>query len=313
MRRLVAFLVELLPLDATGRRAVDETLADWTHEASTATTAVARVRAGALGVAGVGEVVARVAIADLGRSATYRACGGVLALAILQGLPVMLASALAVQLTARAMPASLAATLAILLLPMALAVSVPLALLTPPYARQASRPAVAVCLLLALFAIANLGWITPHTNQVFREATARHNNQSPPGFQQPRGLAELTAPELLALARNDGYQGQAAMRVLHQRLVLIVMLPVCLVMGEQARRYARARGRRSGATIAWAVTAGVWAVVTLGSPVLAMLLATPYEIAVPRQYQMWLLPFVSLAAASLLAHRARRFEQPTAA
>lgn len=38
MRAVFAFLLDLLPLDASGRRAVDETLKDWDHEVRQAPT-----------------------------------------------------------------------------------------------------------------------------------------------------------------------------------------------------------------------------------------------------------------------------------
>lgn len=61
MRPFAEFLVAMLPLDASGRRAVDETLADWRHEAAEARTLAAHVVTAVRGAAAVAVTVAAVA------------------------------------------------------------------------------------------------------------------------------------------------------------------------------------------------------------------------------------------------------------
>ena len=64
MNRVVEFLVDMLPLDPPGRRAVDETLADWRHEAGEARTMAGRVAATTRGSAAVAVAVLSVTARD---------------------------------------------------------------------------------------------------------------------------------------------------------------------------------------------------------------------------------------------------------
>lgn len=313
MRSLIAFIVELLPLDASGRRAMDETLADWKHEATAAATPLHRTRAGAHGVVAVCGVLGRVVIADLGRPATYGVCAGVLALAV--GFSLVMIQLMVLPSVVRPIPAELVVPLLISLLPMALTACVPLALLTPPFAQRPGGSMGALCLLIGLLSIGNLGWLTPHSNQWFREAVVAHNNPPTPGFQPPdtlpRGHAELTVPELVRLAQQSGYGDRLrAVQTLSTRAVLLVMIPVSLIVGAQARRFTRARGQRyGGAVIAWGIVAIAWATATMGSgairTVLAAELLRTYHL---QTYRLWLVPIACVAGAVVLALLARRRE-----
>ncbi len=81
MRHLLARLLERLPLDSRERRAVEETFADWQHEASLARSRFARAGVAATGFLAMCAALSRPAARTLTRWAALSA--GVLALAYL--------------------------------------------------------------------------------------------------------------------------------------------------------------------------------------------------------------------------------------
>ncbi len=81
MRHLLARLIERLPLETRERRAVDETLADWEHEASIARTRAARAAVAATGLFAVCAALARPTSRTMIRWATLSA--GVLTIVFL--------------------------------------------------------------------------------------------------------------------------------------------------------------------------------------------------------------------------------------
>src|SRR5690606_35793758 len=195
--------VTLLPLDDQTTRALDETLADWRHEAADAPTMLQRAVVGVHGVLGVMTVLLRTGGNDLARLPTWRAVTSTLALAALFSLiavtgwaPLWAASG---QSTASAL------ALLLPLLPMAIATCLPIALLARPFGvidegRRAG--ALGACAVLTIVAALNVGWLSPVSNQVYREAAYElqfPDAPLPPGpTTWPRpGPAELMAGELV--------------------------------------------------------------------------------------------------------------------
>jgi hypothetical protein len=307
--RLTEFLFGMLPLDPSGRRAVDETLADWRHEADAARTMAGRVRTACAGAVSVVSVVSRVTLFAVARPATSWLCAAALLLGITLSLAMIEVTVFPT--VARPVPPALALELRLLLLPMALAVCLPLAVLTPPFIGRHLGSAAPVCLLLMLASVGNLGWLLPDANQAFRQRVVGHHNPAQAGFDQPtslpRGYNELSVAALLDRSRWSG--DADAQKALNSRAVLLLMLPVCLLVGHQARRLAHMRSwRLAGLVIAWGTTAMGWATAYPMAGIVREILALP---AAFDGYAVWLMPTVCLAAATLFSALAGRINPST--
>jgi len=87
VRRLVEFLVGMLPLDAAGRRAVDETMADWKHEAQRASTMTSRAAISLRSALAVVATLARLTGRDLMAPRTWLLVASVVGVALASGAP----------------------------------------------------------------------------------------------------------------------------------------------------------------------------------------------------------------------------------
>jgi hypothetical protein len=143
----------------------------------------------------------------------------------------------------------------------------------------------------------NLGWIVPQTNQWFRETSWAMFRPAVPEQLVPRsvarGIAEYTVADLVREVRQGGAQSRRATATLNSGVVLLAMVPVCLVLGVQARRLGTVRRWRVGAgLLAWVTFAAGYATAILVS------IATAGSL---RLFSLWLVPLVCAATAFGLA------------
>jgi hypothetical protein len=303
----------MLPIDEIGRRAVDETLADWHHEAGEATTTGRRMLAALHGALGIAIVLGSVTTRDLGSLRTLRQVGASVGLAMLIGLP-FFALPVAAYMVQSGVPALTALGLMATLIPAALTATLPLALLTPPMARPGGMSLVGAGLLIAVLSAVNLGWVAPNANQHFRETAFSILNPSPSSSTPRRGDAELTVAHLMRDMRQGGPPAIRAVNVLTERAMPLAMVPVCLLIGTQARRFVRARRWQRGAgRLAWGVTLAGTVLATVGvNAAIALVARTePATWQLPAAYRPVLVPLVCLFGAVALAWSAHRTETRT--
>jgi len=311
MRRLVEFIVAMLPLDVIGRRALDETFADWRHEEALARSAFVRARVAIGGLSASVSVVARGAVADFGRADTYRVGLGTVGVSLLLAAVLIVSQPGFLLAWPGAVSWTQGAVLRLYLLPMTLAVTLPLAALAPPYSRRGAPSLMGLALALTVLSGAILGWILPKSNQAFRESVASIAVARGDAMVLQRGVPELSAPELVTLARRHPDDWRV-WQVLNTRAAHVLAVPICLLLGAQARRLARARGWRSGGRlIAWAVSVVCWGGALAGSATVHQT-AEASATAALRALVMWSLPVTLALAAIILAGVASRWEQRTA-
>jgi hypothetical protein len=292
---VVELVVDMLPLDPPGRRAVDETLADWRHEVGEARTMAGRLVAGARGAAAVTVAVASVAVRDVTSASTFGIAGAVAGAACLMsiGFTYRTFESYAAELSQLGLADARLIGLWASLLPPAVAFCIPLALLAPPVRRVATRSLIGPCVVLMAISAFNLGWIVPQANQRFRETSWAMFRPAVPEQLVPRsvarGIAEYTVADLVREVRQGGAQSRRATATLNSGAVLLAMVPVCLVLGVQARRLGTVRR--------WRVGAGLLAWVTFATAILVSI-ATAGSL---RLFSMWLVPLVCAAIAFGLA------------
>ncbi len=313
MRRAVEFLVDMLPLDAAGQRAVDETMADWRHEEGEARSSFERVCVAFRGVWSLAVALAYAIGRDLFSAATARTCMWCLALAAAFG--VVMPFAWIFTGPWRPLPIGLRFEMLGLLAPWAITTTLPLALLAlTSIGRRTS--VVTACVWLCVLSFVTLGWVLPETNQAFRERAALHNNPQPRGRippELPRGEAELSLPVLLSRAGEDTWLGGRAWTHLQARWMLTALLPVCLLAGAQAARLARARRWRTGGLLvsgaAVVAAYGLYAIAAVSATRLLRSGSYVTFAELLTTYRFWLLPGVIILASLLFASAARRAER----
>ena len=303
MRRPVEFLADMLPLDEAGRRAVDETLADWRCEANDATTSGGRLLVDVIGTAAVVGAITRLAFDEVRMPGSWQLFARVVGLALTVSAMIAMIGAWST-LAAAEWPT--AVTLLVALLPITLGSYLPLVALTPPFRLQRGVPVLGVCLLLGAIAAANLGWVTPVAKLSFRvnavDVLAAHVREAP----VPRSDPERSVPALAGRAMAGGFDGASAAYVLSERAALGATAPAFLLLGIQARRFSRhRRWRHAGGLLAWAVAAvaavpAVLAVTELRDWLQALFFYPANEL---RLLQFWVVPAVALVAAGLMARR----------
>ena len=108
------------------------------------------------------------------------------------------------------------------------------------FIRDRSLPLFATAVTSAGAMVLLVGWITPASNQVFREQILQSRTQdaAPPA----RGLSELSLTELAAAARLAGPDSYAATR-LGGRIALVVSAPLCCLLGARVRQSIRRAAR----------------------------------------------------------------------
>jgi hypothetical protein len=284
---MAASLLRVLPLDARGRRAVDETLADWAHEDERSGSPGRRVCRSVCGCASLFRVLAGLTVHEtvtmpmgwlLGRLTLF-----VLAPSVLAVLPVLVSGTLWT-------PAGLAATP--LLLPAGLAVMLPLgfffAVARPP--RDRSIPVLGALLWSFALAVVISNWAVPSANQTFREITFHLNGFS---GSLPRGNPELSLFALASRAQAEGWQSAAAAH-LRVRTALVVLCPAMIFLMIALRRLSRRRRL-------------VWFALVPAAFFLSPLTDIPiwwrYDYRNVDGIGFWLLALVSVAAALVLNWR----------
>jgi hypothetical protein len=311
MRRLVSALVDLLPLAPDGRRAMDETLADWDHEVAEAESAGVRAKVQLLGAIGTGVAVVRVIAPDLGSPIAW---GRVIAL---MAVAKLLAVAL---LWATATGSRFGSEMMLLLVPSAVAMTLPVTVLLP-VVPVGGRGIVGSCLIVTLAAGLNVFWLTPEANQRFRQAAVQQEYASRgqvfTGRLRP-GYAELTVGELARTAgRFTGELSQIAIRQLSNRVALAVLVPVCFLLGIHARRWATSgrRGRWTRLLLGSGVALAAFLVGVFFVPALAAVVQVPGgpHHTAPNAFGWWSTVAFLFVVTVVLARSTSRLERSASA
>jgi hypothetical protein len=312
VRRLVEFLVDMLPLDPAVRRATDEALADWEYEEGERPSRLQRARIAIRGAWSLVAVLVHSVGGGLFSASTMRTCALCLALAVAFGivLPfIWIFSGAWLPL-----PVATRLEMLALLAPWAVGTTLPLALLTLVSLGRGSS-LITACVWLCAVSFVSLGWVVPGTNQAFRERAALHNTTLPPGstgLYLPRGEAELSLPVLLSRSNQDTWLGGRAWTHLQGRLMLTALLPVCLLAGTQAVRLARARRWRvGGLVLSGATVIAAYGLYALAAAAATRIVRSGSYVASAElllTYRSWLLPGVMIVASMLLARLAHRAE-----
>jgi len=203
---MAAALLRALPLDARGRRAIDETLADWAHEDERPASSGLRIARSSRAAFSI----VRVLIGLTAWEAVHLPFGwlaGRLALFTLVPAPLFyFASSRAVSFglgvpPQRAVSFLVMASLgtALLLLPLAFFYSVA----WPPRGRTV--PVLGLAIWSLILALAIGGWVLPLMNQSYRDLPIGVSDW-PGGLTRP---SELTLPHLASAALANGYFGAA--------------------------------------------------------------------------------------------------------
>jgi hypothetical protein len=292
------FSVLLIP-DECGRRALDETVADWREERAKAASVLARVAADSRAMAGIARVLAMTTGAGLLRADVWRCFAWT-----------MIAGAVASAAMAFLNTAGLtfAASHLLLLVPGGVVVlsafAAPFGLGLP---RSRRVPGLALCALMFVATAVLAGYIVPRTNEIFRQRVFAQLTDAETRWARPThlvtGVAEKNVEELLREAMSNG--PGAARRALLQRSAWSLS-PVALFLLGAAIRAGFSEAR------AWRLvqlTGGVSALgIFLGSAAACVAiqeaLTPPYAGGAP-SLPWWTAIVVSLAVTAWLA-RLRR-------
>lgn len=238
----LAGLSDLLVPDETGRRALEETLADWREERARARSMPAGLFVDARAFVSFLRVFAATAWRDAWRPDVWRLFAWMLAGAALLAVPQ--AASYIFRVGTDVAPAD-AVALTIILLPGGLATLVPLmASLGLGTRRHRPVPILAAACVCVVFLTVMTGWVVPAANQVSREriwvVTATRS-----GVPPARGLAELSAPELLQkVVRGRPHERWNALQAVSGRAAMVVSGPTLLLLGMAIRnRFGRRRWR----------------------------------------------------------------------
>ena len=236
-------ILNALPLDARERRALDETLADWRHEAAEARRGWDRCRAGITGALSVLFVVAAIIAAGARQRSAWRdvmttammAAGG--AALFLPWAPLAGESGLAHAVRVGA------------LVPGLMCLSLPVSIAVRPL-RQRNHPApfLAISVTGILVMTALIGWIVPASNQFYRTATYALVVPDASRLLIP-GLSERSLPDLAwtALGIWNIDEAPYATAILSMRLALIAAVPACCLIGIRARQLVKGRSLEAAA------------------------------------------------------------------
>ena len=219
------FSALLIP-DECGRRALEETLADWREERAKAESVFARLAVDARTMPGITRVLAMTAGADLGRRDAWRC----LAWTMVAGVVIA-----ALQLGIFVPPLFPRLSLRMVaLLPSGVMIYGALAAaFGPGLGRERPFPGLAACVLLLAMMAVLAGYITPFANDYFRTQTGMANGVARSTLESSRGTAEQSAAELLQRAISD--KAAAARQTLWRRGLIVLSAPVLLLLGAAIR------------------------------------------------------------------------------
>ena len=228
------------------RRAMDETFADWAFERQEASGPLRRLVVDVRGAAAVTAALLRVAGAEAGQRASWR--------------PVAVASLLAAAFTLisftwstpRVFSAGLApahaALLSAALIPSGMTVC-----FAPMLAALLLRqrvPVLGTTIAAVTAMIAMVGWITPESNQWYRQTSFALWTPSEAGRPIPRGTGELTLTDLVAGATGLRPElAHAAPRQLLLRTGFIAWAPAACLLACCVRPFIDRGNRRHWARI----------------------------------------------------------------
>ena len=228
MRWLVEVTIGAM-LDARSRRAIEETLLDWSHEAQLARGLLSRVLCHARAILAIARTLASIVlheVAELPKSGVWIRVGLwlIVSFALYQ-------TASSFQLPARATPAAKLVT-SLMLFPSWIVLFGPVALflgtMWQPRADQPRTPFLGLAVLAVIGAFVLAGWVAPIGNQEFREIVFEmHGGQG----SLPRGAAELTVPDLLSVYWF--WPSLAGELQLHARFALIAACPALVLLAAQ--------------------------------------------------------------------------------
>ena len=232
--RIVEWFLTVLPVDASGRRVFDETLADWRREADAAQTSPQRVVAGLQGLGAVARGLAHVSV----RESTSRE--GVAALARLAAWSVAAAmvsialnwnQSLTVQGAQVAVgPAGVAlGSVAWLVALMPLLAYVSAACVR---GNALAPPRLGPAVLMGAVMVLAMGWGLPAAGQAYRELVFAMFR---PGEVLPPGMGERSLRELVGLLSTGS--SALALSELHHRLFWVIAVPVMLASGMTTRTF----------------------------------------------------------------------------
>lgn len=247
-------------------------------------------------------VIARVTMGELRHAQPWMSLAGVLTIAT--SLAVITASAHVWSYGfAPGFRGLVVAKLGLCLLPQSLAFSLPLAALTPPLPRRHPSSVLGIGLLLIACAMVNLGWVLPKGIQEFRRHVRSEfaaTGKSVVFPQTASRVLEMSVGELARVARSgETPTAESAARILSGRASLLVVAPVFLLVGWQAKRFAMDRGwRLPGGIFAWSIAVGAYVIGGLVGRLL------PWQLTVSF-IQPWLLIAAALLIALWLARDAR--------
>lgn len=233
MRRVVRGIVHALPLDARGRRAMDETLADWAHESTLATGALGRA------VSALGALFA--VVRTLLLLTVHETSRIPISWAVRRFLPIVVISSFALTMKTSASVLStglwhshpgLLGWLALMLAPVALPWACLVAIATTPRGR--SLPLLGLAAIAVAVSVVLNGWIGPDSSQQFRQSVYQILTGAPMGHELTRGLQELRPHALVELAFAGSSRG--ATNILLLRISLILACPMLVLLAARLRR-----------------------------------------------------------------------------
>lgn len=237
MKRFVEFVLGALSLDDRGRRAVDETLLDWEHEAAVARSLLGRMVCDLRAAASMIRVLALISIADIARLPRSPV---LLRIGLWLVVPFVVMTAWTDRsgfpLTYVTLVAMAFCSWVLLSMPVALFLSAsPQTRLPQPFLGLAFASLV----IMAITA----GWLQPALNHEFREQV--YESRGGQGkLVLERGFSELTLRELLSVRRDDDLRARAhRLQLANLKLALIAACPGFVFLASQVSTLSRWRRR----------------------------------------------------------------------
>jgi hypothetical protein len=239
MRRLFTALTNALPLHANARRALDQTLKDWTHEEAVATTPTRRWLARLMALVAVARVLTLIAIAE-----AQRACVSSIAVRVVVVFAALL-SLDAGWLGAHVYQSPYTYGVPNLWLGVFVSQSFP-ALITLALFLATSRfrravppvPVLGLGLLSLIVMMVAAGWVAPVATEHFQVAAFREIGSR--GWPPSRSFEAFTFPELIrALGDVDVLRPFSLLSQISLRVSVILLGPALLLFAGVVSRTSR--------------------------------------------------------------------------